>query len=218
MHVTQINMAKTGYLFLAKGYKAREEDIAWMKEFGCDSIVIEEGIKERLRPQWRKLLTPLKKGDEIVLTRLSNAVRGIRELGAFLDLCRAYRIRIVSIHDKIDTKNEYFPETTAGEVLDVISRISEEATKVRRSEGRIIRELKTQKKEKTKSAPQAGPRKDDHQHVPFGPCHRRHLEGQRLQESDDDLPCAEAQRCRARPPSLPSQNQGRCPRLNERQI
>lgn len=145
-------MAKTGYLFLAKGYKAREEDIAWMKEFGCDSIVIEEGIKERLRPQWRKLLTLLKKGDEIVLTRLSNAVRGIRELGAFLDLCRAYRIRIVSIHDRIDTKNELFPETTAGEVLDVISRISEEATKVRRSEGRIIRELKTQKKEKTKSA------------------------------------------------------------------
>ena len=60
MHITQINMAKTGYLFLAKGYKAREEDIAWMKEFGCDSIVIEEGIKERLRPQWRKLLTLLK--------------------------------------------------------------------------------------------------------------------------------------------------------------
>ena len=145
-------MAKTGYLFLAKGYKAREEDIAWMKEFGCDSIVIEEGIKERLRPQWRKLLTLLKKGDEIVLTRLSNAVRGIRELGAFLDLCRAYKIRIVSIHDRIDTKNELFPETTAGEVLDVISRISEEATKVRRSEGRIIRNLKSQKKEKTKSA------------------------------------------------------------------
>ena len=46
-------MAKTGYLFLAKGYHAREEDIAWMKEFGCDSIIIEEGIKERLRPQLR---------------------------------------------------------------------------------------------------------------------------------------------------------------------
>ncbi|MBR6417067.1 MAG: recombinase family protein [Bacteroidales bacterium] len=145
-------MAKTGYLFLAKGYKAREEDIAWMKEFGCDSIIIEEGIKERLRPQWRKLLSLVKKGDEIVLARLSNAVRGIRELGAFLDLCRAYKVRIVSIHDRIDTKNEYFPETTAGDVLDVISRISEESTKVRRSEGRIIRNLKTQKKEKTKSA------------------------------------------------------------------
>ena len=145
-------MAKTGYLFLAKGYHAREEDIAWMKEFGCDSIIIEEGIKERLRPQWRKLLTLLKKEDEIVLTRLSNAVRGIRELGAFLDLCRVYKIRIVSIHDRIDTKNELFPETTAGDVLDTVSRISEEATKVRRSEGRIVRNLKSQRKEKTKSA------------------------------------------------------------------
>ena len=145
-------MAKTGYLFLAKGYHAREEDIAWMKDFGCDSIIIEEGIKERLRPQWRKLLTLLKKEDEIVLTRLSNAVRGIRELGAFLDLCRVYKIRIVSIHDRIDTKNELFPETTAGDVLDTVSRISEEATKVRRSEGRVVRNLKSQRKEKTKSA------------------------------------------------------------------
>ena len=65
-------MAKTGYLFLAKGYKAREEDIAWMKEFGCESIVIEEGVQERLRPQWRRLLTLLKKNDEIVVTSLSN--------------------------------------------------------------------------------------------------------------------------------------------------
>ena len=145
-------MAKTGYLFLAKGYKAREEDIAWMKEFGCESIIIEEGIKERLRPEWRRLLTLLKKNDEIVLTSLSNAVRGIRELGAFLDLCRVYKIRIVSIHDKIDTKNELFPETTAGDVIDTISRISEESTKIRRSEGRIVRNLKSERKEKTRSA------------------------------------------------------------------
>lgn len=145
-------MAKTGYLFLAKGYKAREEDIAWMKEFGCESIVIEEGIQERLRPQWRKLLTLLKKDDVIVLTKLSNAVRGIRELGAFLDLCRVYRIRIVSIHDRIDTKDELFPDTTAGSVIDTISRISEESTKVRRSEGRLVRNLKSERKERTKSA------------------------------------------------------------------
>jgi len=145
-------MAKTGYLFLAKGYKAREEDIAWMKEFGCDEIVVEEGIQERLRPQWRKLLTLVRPGDEIILTKLSNALRGIRELGAFLDLCRVYKIRIISIHDKIDTKNELFPETTAGDVLDTISRLSSEATKVRRSEGRIVRELKSQRKERTKSA------------------------------------------------------------------
>ena len=50
-------MAKTGYLFLAKGYSAREEDIQWMKDFGCDEIIVEEGIQERLRPLWRKTLT-----------------------------------------------------------------------------------------------------------------------------------------------------------------
>ena len=65
-------MAKTGYLFLAKGYHAREEDVAWMKDYGCDSIIVEEGIKERLRPQWRKLLTLVRPGDELILTKLSN--------------------------------------------------------------------------------------------------------------------------------------------------
>jgi len=145
-------MAKTGYLFLAKGYHDHEEDTTWMKEFGCGSIIVEDGIKERLRPQWRKLLTLVKPGDVIVVSRLSNAVRGIRELGAFLDLCREYRIRLVSIHDRIDTTNEFFPETTAGDVLDTIGRLSSEATRIRRSEGRIIRNLKEQRKERNKSA------------------------------------------------------------------
>ena len=145
-------MAKTGYLVLAKGYHDQEEDTTWMKEFGCGSIIVEDGIKERLRPQWRKLLTLVKPGDVIVVSRLSNAVRGIRELGAFLDLCREYRIRLVSIHDRIDTANEFFPETTAGDVLDTIGRLSSEATKIRRSEGRMIRNLKEQRKERNKSA------------------------------------------------------------------
>ena len=145
-------MAKTGYLVLAKGYHDQEEDTTWMKEFGCGSIIVEDGIKERLRPQWRKLLTLVNPGDVIVVSRLSNAVRGIRELGAFLDLCREYRIRLVSIHDRIDTANEFFPETTAGDVLDTIGRLSSEATRIRRSEGRIIRNLKEQRKERNKSA------------------------------------------------------------------
>ena len=145
-------MAKTGYLFLAKGYSAREEDIQWMKDFGCDEIVVEEGIQERLRPLWRKTLTLLQPGDEIVVTRLSNALRGIRELGAFLDLCREYRIRLVSIHDGIDSKNELFPETTVGDVLDTISRLSFEATATRRTQARILRTRKKNKRERTKSA------------------------------------------------------------------
>ena len=36
-------MAKIGYLFLAKTLTTREEDLEWMKDFGCYTIIEEEG-------------------------------------------------------------------------------------------------------------------------------------------------------------------------------
>ena len=117
-------MAKYGYLFLTKNLSTRDEDLAWMKAFGCDTIIEEEGAQEKYRPKWRRMLTRLGKEDVIVVSKLSNALRGIRELGVFLDLCREYRIRLVSIHDRIDTGGELFPD----------SRLSSEATSVRRAE------------------------------------------------------------------------------------
>ena len=127
-------MAKYGYLFLTKNLSTKDEDIAWMKAFGCDSIIEEEGAQEKYRPQWRRMLTRLVKGDVIVVSKLSNALRGIRELGVFLDLCREYRVRLVSIHDRIDTGSELFLETGVNDVIDTISHLSSEATSVRRSE------------------------------------------------------------------------------------
>lgn len=127
-------MAKYGYLFLTKILSTRDEDAAWMKGFGCDAIIEEEAAQEKYRPQWRRMLTRLGKEDVIVVSKLSNALRGIRELGVFLDLCREYKVRLVSIHDRIDTGGELFPETGANDVLATISRLSSEATSVRRAE------------------------------------------------------------------------------------
>ena len=127
-------MAKYGYLFLTKSLSTRGEDLSWMKAFGCGTIIEEEGAQEKYRPKWRRMLTRLGKEDVIVVSKLSNALRGIRELGVFLDLCREYRIRLVSIHDRIDTGGELFPETGAIDVIDTISRLSSEATSVRRAE------------------------------------------------------------------------------------
>ena len=79
-------MAKIGYLFLSRSLSTRDEDLAWMKEFGCERIIEEEAIQEKMRPQWRKMIAGIGKGDTIVVSKLSNAVRGLRELGAFLDL------------------------------------------------------------------------------------------------------------------------------------
>ena len=138
-------MAKIGYLFLSRNLATRDEDRKWMKEFGCKDIIEEDGIQEKFRPEWRRMLAHLQHGDEIVVTKLSNALRGIRELGVLLGLCKEYGIRLVSIHDEIDSKGKMFPDTTAGDVLDVIGRISAETTAIRRSEARILQRRKDMK-------------------------------------------------------------------------
>ena len=139
------NMEKIGYLFLSRNLVTRDEDRAWMTKFGCGTIIEEEGIQERFRPEWRKMLSRIQSGDVIVVSRLSNALRGIRELGVLLGLCKEYGIRLVSIHDEIDSKGKMFPDTTAGDVLDVIGRISAETTAIRRSEAGILQRRKDMK-------------------------------------------------------------------------
>ena len=130
-------MAIIGYIFCAEHYLALERDKLWMQKFGCDQIILEEGIQEKLRPQWRKLLCESKERDTIVVSKLSNAVRGVRELGVFLDLCTQYDIRLISINDKIDSKGELFPETSVGDVLKTIGAISFETMKVRQGQARV---------------------------------------------------------------------------------
>ena len=50
-------MAKYGYLFLTKNLSTRDEDLTWMKAFGCDTIIEEDGAQEKYRPKWRRMLT-----------------------------------------------------------------------------------------------------------------------------------------------------------------
>ena len=131
-------MATTGYIFLSKKYDTLEEDRKWMIDYGCDCIIEENGAQEKLRPQWKKVLGNCSANDTIVISRLSNALRGVRELGAFLDLCNQYNLRLICIQDRIDTGGELFNETTAAEVLSIIGRLSSEATVLRRREARSL--------------------------------------------------------------------------------
>ena len=135
-------MATTGYMFLSRNLQSHDEDLAWMKDFGCDSIIEESGSQEKLRPEWRRMLAGLRKGDTVVVSRLGNALRGIRELGAFLDLCNEVGVRVVSIHDGIDSGNLLFPDTTQADILRIIGGLSAEATSIRRSENRMMMKRK----------------------------------------------------------------------------
>lgn len=62
----------------------------------------------------------LERGDEIVVPKFSNAVRGSRELASFIEFCRIKVVRIISIHDRIDSMGKMFPETTAVDVLNML--------------------------------------------------------------------------------------------------
>ncbi len=132
------DMAKVGYIFRANSYDAFDADKEWMQQYGCVQVVEEAVEHETLRPMWKQLMANLERGDELVVTKFSNAVRGLRELAAFIELCRIKVVRIVSIHDRIDTRGELFPETTAADVLEMFGALMEEIAVLRKSSERIV--------------------------------------------------------------------------------
>ena len=103
-------MAKVGYIFKADRYDGFEADKEWMQKYGCVQVIEELVENEALRPRWKQLVANLERGDEIVVAKFSNALRGSRELSAFIELCRIKVVRIISIHDRIDSRGKLFPE------------------------------------------------------------------------------------------------------------
>lgn|SRR5574344_1032029 len=130
-------MAKIGYLWLAPHYETIEEDKKWMIDFGCVNVVEEQTAHEKLRPEWQHLMNELGRGDILVISKFSNVLRGVRELSLFLEICRIKVIRIISIHDKIDSASELFPETKTIEVLNMIGSLTGEILSLRRATERM---------------------------------------------------------------------------------
>lgn len=132
-------MAKIGYIQQFENYSSFDSDYKWMKDYGCCNIVAEEEENERLRPRFRELVSSLHRGDELVISRLSNAVRGSRELALFLEACRISRVRLISIHDRIDTGNELFPDTKINDVLETVASLPAEVVAMRKETAHIIK-------------------------------------------------------------------------------
>ena len=126
-------MAKIGYIYKANHYDSFEADKEWMLKFGCVQVIEEGTDHEVMRPQWKQLMYTLDRGDVLVVSKFSNAVRGVRELSACLEMCRIKVVRLISIQDRIDTKNELFKDTTAADVLAMVGSLPEEAAALRRS-------------------------------------------------------------------------------------
>lgn len=131
-------MAKIGYIFRTSDYAEYEDDKIWMRQYGCVKIVEDSNRHEEMRPQWKQLLTTLGRGDEIVVAKFSNAVRGSVELAQFIEYCRIKVVRIVSIRDKVDSRNELFPDTSVSDVLYMFGSLPEEITALRKASSHIV--------------------------------------------------------------------------------
>ncbi len=126
-------MAKVGYIYNTPHADGLADDWEWMRQYGCVQVAEEAAENERLRPVWKQLLDNLERGDEIVVSKFSNAVRGSRELSAFFELCRVKMVRIVSIHDQMDSDDKLFPAPTAADLFQMVGSLPEEAMALRRA-------------------------------------------------------------------------------------
>ena len=131
-------MAKVGYIFNSEQYDTFTFDRAWMEKYGCCRIIEDSASQEKTRPEWKQLMDCLERGDELVISKFSNALRGTREVAAFIEYCRVKVVRIVSIHDRIDTDDELFPETKPSQVLQMFGSLSEECAVLRKASVHVM--------------------------------------------------------------------------------
>lgn len=125
-------MAKIGYIYKADVRGGYEDSEKWMNEYGCCRIASDDSEDlYTTRPAWRTMLSCLGRGDELVLSRFSNALRSCDELAALVELCRVKGIRLISIGDKIDTGGSLFPATTVNDVLLTIGTLPSEIVAMR---------------------------------------------------------------------------------------
>ena len=127
-----IAMAKVGYIFNSEQYDTFTFDRAWMEKYGYCRIIEDSASQEKTRPEWKQLMDCLERGDELVISKFSNALRGVRELAMFLEFCRVKVIRVISIQEKIDSKGELFPSTSIADVLFMFGSLSEEVVALRK--------------------------------------------------------------------------------------
>ena len=127
-------MAKFGYYFETNNQTELVHVLQWMNDYGCDTIAKDTMEYEKLRPQWQQAVEKLETGDELVVYKLSNAIRGTRELLYFLEYCHLKDIRLISILDKIDSHQKLFLdiENMTSHIFDVLANFTSETVELKK--------------------------------------------------------------------------------------
>ncbi len=83
-----IAIAKVGYIFNSEQHDTLATNRKWMEKYGCCRIIEDSANQEKIHPEWKQLMDCLERGDELVISKFSNALRGVRKLAMFLEFCR----------------------------------------------------------------------------------------------------------------------------------
>ena len=98
-------MAKIGYARVSTRGQNDDSQVDDLTAYGVDKLFVDHGVsgKHASRPELDKALAYLREGDEFVITRLSRAMRSLKDLLALADDLRTRGIGLVVLKQGIDT-------------------------------------------------------------------------------------------------------------------
>jgi DNA invertase Pin-like site-specific DNA recombinase len=95
---------KIGYARVSTADQNLDLQLNALSEYGCTTIYQEKiSGKNKDRPELKKLLETLRKGDQVVVWKLDRLGRSLRDLVDLVALFHDQEVNFVSLHDHIDT-------------------------------------------------------------------------------------------------------------------
>ena len=100
-----LSMAKIGYARVSTRGQNDDSQVDELTAYGVDKLFIDKGVsgKHASRPELDKALAYLRDGDVFVITRLSRAMRSLKDLLALAEDLRQRGIGLVVLKQQIDT-------------------------------------------------------------------------------------------------------------------
>ena len=116
-------MRHIGYINNAQNIDIIKKGLPEMKQLHCQTVYIED--KDDVKQlAWKQFVSELNEGDVAVLLSFNNAFNSFSDLKFFLKLCSSKHIRIVSLHDSLDSSDELFPHQSTQGILSAIAGMS----------------------------------------------------------------------------------------------
>lgn len=120
-------MSKTVYFYLEASEATRE----WVDSYGYDNLIVETPSNFNLRPKFRQVITGLREGDELIISRFSNVIANLLQMSLLIEFCRMRNIRLISVEERIDTGERLFGVTSALRMMQIMTSVTMEVQTLR---------------------------------------------------------------------------------------